>query len=96
MVKIPRCDDLKAMGMQALAAFQSAEKIKPDDRVVQERLRTLSKIVRARRGTTKPEAPVAIGTAANGAVRPSPLNPLAPKFCSGATMIGLRAACIAE
>ena len=55
--------------MQALAAFQAAEKIKPDDRLIQERLRNLSKVVRARKGTGKPDTPAPNGTSANGAVR---------------------------
>lgn len=62
-------DDTHGIAMQALAAFQAAEKIKPDDRLIQERLRSLSKVVRARKGTGKPDAPAPNGTSANGTVR---------------------------
>ncbi|KAK9866194.1 hypothetical protein WJX84_009663 [Apatococcus fuscideae] len=53
---------------EALAAFQRAEKIKPDDRFISERVRSLSKVVRARRGTAKADA-------ANGGPAPSASQP---------------------
>ncbi|KAK9822558.1 hypothetical protein WJX74_004606 [Apatococcus lobatus] len=51
---------------EALATFQAAEKIKPDDRLIQERVRNLSKVVRARKGTGKSDNPTPNGTSANG------------------------------